>query len=193
MIKINKPAQTNEFFKKELKVQIRKAIKQKKLRKKMSGLKALRMGKGFSFAEVGKFSNSPHSIGGGLSNFLMKQINGNIPHIGINGFVEANIVMTKKSQIDKKRSRLIGDSKILRDHVWNFLLKRVKLNRPFWKKLGRKQMFKVKFFFLNSINSRDIASQFARKSYETDNALVIFTYKRIKPYNYSNAINLLDI
>lgn len=192
MIEINKDTISKAPFKKELKIQLRKAIKEKKLRSKMYGLKSLKMGEGFRFKQVDKLNHS-HSIGGGLSNFLMSQFNGNIAHIGINGWVEANIVMTRNALLDKRKSKIKGDSPALCKHVWEFLLNRVKLNKPFWEKLARDQQYRIKFFFLDSINSRDVASQFARESYESDNALVIFTYKRIKPYNYSNIVNLLDI
>lgn len=176
-----------------LSIQLRKAIKRKNLSRSMQGLRALQMGEGFSFRplQIGKGSFS--QMGGGLAGFFKHQVMGNINHIGINGMVEVTLFLNRKGVVDKEKSQTIGDSKKLCQHVWDYLLKRNSENRPFWENLARSKKLKIKLFFLDSINTRDLASAPGEQSYISGDELMVFVYKSVVPYNYSNAINLMNL
>jgi len=177
----------------ELKVQLFKAMEKKKLRRKMFGLKALRMGEGFRFTPLVKEKGVDFGRGGGITEFVKGEIQTGLSHIGINGFVKANIKLNNEGRLNMRVSRFTSDSLLLKKHVIDFLKDKEKLNRPFWKNLGASSRLLIKFFFLESINTRDLASDFARQSFVSDDGLVIFIYKDVKSYNYGNSINLLEL
>jgi hypothetical protein len=194
MLKINnKEDKTLELYSAPLSIQIRKAIKRKKLSRSMQGLRALRMGEGFSFRPLENGKESFSQMGGGLGSFLKKQVMGNINHIGINGLVEVTLLLNQKGVVDEKKSQTVGESKELCRHVWNYLVKKNNLNRPFWENLARSKKIKIKLFFLDSINTRDLASIPGEKTYISGDELLVFVYKSIRPYNYSNSINLMNL
>ncbi|MFT6070525.1 MAG: hypothetical protein ACJAT2_003207 [Bacteriovoracaceae bacterium] len=176
-----------------LSIELHKAVKRKELSRSMKGLKALSMGEGYSFRPLQKGEDSSSALGGGLGGFLINQVLENINHIGLNGLVEVRMALDKKGIIERKRSTIKGDNHELCEHVWSYLLQKNKENIPFWKNLAASKRIKIKIFFMGEVNSRELASVKGGKSYISGDELLVFVYKRINPYNYSNSVNLLQL
>ena len=151
------------------------------------------MGKGFKFVPLIEEGESDFGRGGGLTEFIKAEIKNGITHLGINGWGEAKLSFNKQGQIDFRKSKITSDSQHLTNHVSRFWKDRTNLNRPFWANLASQKKILIKFFFLDSINTRDLASDFARQSFVSDEGMVIFIYKDVKPYNYGNSLNLMEL
>ncbi len=192
-IKKDTPASKVKILPVTLSIELRKAIQRKVLSRSMKGLRALSMGEGYSFRPLQEGDDSSSELGGGLAGFLRNQVVVNINHIGLNGLVEVRLSLDKKGNVDPSTSKVKGENKELCDHVWNYLLQQNRKNLPFWKNLAASKKVKIKLFFLKEINSRDLASVKGGQSYISGDELLVFVYKRITPYNYSNSINLLDL
>ena len=176
-----------------LSISLRSAVKRKNLSRSMRGLKALRMGEGYSFRPLQEGVDSFSQMGGGLGSFLKEQVLSNINHIGPNGLVEVSLHLDKMGVMDQRASLVKGENKRLCQYVRSYLEKRNQENLPFWKFLGASKRIKLKFFFVDGINSRELASVRGGKAYINGDELVVFVHKEITPYNYSNAINLMAL